>query len=139
MNGVSRREVLAGGAVGAAGAAAALLGDTEPAGARPRSTRSRSADVVVIGAGLAGLSAASDLVAAGHSVAVLEARDRVGGRTLNHPVGNGEVVEIGGQWIGPGQNRILARARSLGVKTFKTYTKGAQIFDYRGRSRTSPA
>jgi monoamine oxidase len=129
MSGVSRREVLAG---GAAGAAAALLSDAEPADARQRPGKSRRADVVVIGAGLAGLSAASDLVAAGHSVVVLEARDRVGGRTLNHPVGNGEVVEIGGQWVGPGQDRILARARSLGVKTFKTYTKGAEIFDYRG-------
>ena len=63
---------------------------------------------------------------------MLEARDRVGGRTLNHPVGGGEVVEVGGQWVGPGQDRILARARELGVGTFKTYTKGAQIFDYRG-------
>jgi monoamine oxidase len=133
MRGVSRREVLAG---GAAGAAAALLSDAESAAARQRAGGSRRADVVVIGAGLAGLSAASDLAAAGHSVVVLEARDRVGGRTLNHPVGNGEVVEIGGQWVGPGQDRILARARSVGVKTFKTFTKGAEIFDYRGtRSR----
>jgi monoamine oxidase len=64
---------------------------------------------------------------------VLEARDRVGGRTLNHPVGtDGEVVEIGGQWVGPGQDRIISRARALGIRTFKTYTKGAQIFDYQG-------
>jgi monoamine oxidase len=129
MTGVSRREVLAG---GAAGAAAALLAEAEPAAARPRRGAARRADAVVVGAGLAGLSAAGDLAAAGHSVIVLEARDRVGGRTLNHPVGNGEVVEIGGQWVGPGQDRILARARSLGVRTFKTYTRGEQLFDYRG-------
>jgi monoamine oxidase len=88
--------------------------------------------VVVVGAGLAGLSAASDLAHAGRSVVVLEARDRVGGRTLNRQVGAGEVVEVGGQWVGPGQDRIIRRARELGVHTFKTYTKGAQIFDYAG-------
>ena len=64
-------------------------------------------------------------------MAVLEARDRVGGRTLNHSLGHGEVVEVGGQWVGPGQDRILARARSLRIKTFKTYTKGDLILELR--------
>ncbi len=128
MSGVSRRQAL----VGAAGATAAVLAD--PLGAaQARSALSRNADVVIVGAGLAGLSAASDLVAAGHSVVVLEARDRVGGRTLNHPVGRGEVVEVGGEWVGPGQDRVMARARSLGVKTFKTYTNGELVLQYAGR------
>jgi monoamine oxidase len=128
MSGVSRREALLGAAAVAAGG---LLADGEAAAAR---TPTRRVDVVVVGAGLAGLSAASDLVKAGHSVVVLEARDRVGGRTLNHQLGGGgEVVEVGGQWVGPGQDRILARARSLGIKTFKTYTKGGQVFDYLGK------
>jgi monoamine oxidase len=128
MSGLSRREALAGAAAGAT--AVTWPGAAEAASAVRRG--SRRVDVVVVGAGLAGLSAAGDLVAAGHSVAVLEARDRVGGRTLNHPLGGGEVVEVGGQWVGPGQNRILARARSLGVSTFKTYTKGGQVLDYGG-------
>jgi monoamine oxidase len=129
---VSRRQAIVGGAAAAAGT---LLAGTSAASAtaRPSTGAGRKVDVVVIGAGLAGLSAASDLVAAGHSVAVLEANNRVGGRTLNHPVGNGEVVEVGGQWVGPGQDRIKARARALGVHTFKTYLKGAQLFDYRGK------
>jgi monoamine oxidase len=131
MTEISRRQAIVGAAT------AALAGDAASAAAATAKTRRtgaavRRADVIVIGAGLAGLAAASDLVGAGHSVLVLEARDRVGGRTLNHPVGHGEVVEVGGQWVGPGQDRIMARAKTLGVKTFKTYTRGNQVFDYLG-------
>jgi monoamine oxidase len=134
MTDLSRRELVIG-----AGAAAAGTVLADQAGTSAASTRAatpaptRRADVVVVGAGLAGLSAATDLAHAGHSVVVLEARTRVGGRTLNHPVGNGEVVEVGGQWVGPGQDRVLARAKALGIKTFKTYTKGEQILEYRGK------
>jgi monoamine oxidase len=126
MSGISRREAL----IGAAGAGAGALVRTGDAEAR---AGHRHVDVVVVGAGLAGLSAASDVAAAGHSVVVLEARDRVGGRTLNHSLGHGQVVEVGGQWVGPGQDRILARARRHDVHMFKTYVKGEQMLEFEGR------
>src|ERR671921_1335832 len=81
-------------------------------------------DVAVVGAGLAGLVGARDLLAAGHSVLVLEARNRVGGRLLNHTLANGAVVEVGGQWVGPTQDRVLALAEELGVGLFPTYEEG---------------
>ena len=82
------------------------------------------ADVAVVGAGLAGLVAARDLMAAGLSVVVLEARDRVGGRLLNHTLEGGAIVELGGQWVGPTQDRVLALADELGVGLFPTYIEG---------------
>jgi monoamine oxidase len=81
-------------------------------------------DVAVVGAGLAGLVAARDLLAAGFTVIVLEARDRVGGRILNHRLEGGAVVEVGGQWVGPTQDRVLALAEELGVDLFPTYVGG---------------
>ena len=81
-------------------------------------------DVVVVGAGIAGLIAARDLLAANVSVLVLEARNRVGGRLLNHTLKNGAVVELGGQWVGPTQDRVLALAEELGLGLFPTYAEG---------------
>ena len=98
----------------------------------------RDADVVVVGAGLAGLVAARDLRAGGRSVVVLEARDRVGGRTLNHALGDpwpGVIVEAGGQWIGPTQDRLAALAASLGVETFPTFGEGEHLIEVDGRVR----
>jgi monoamine oxidase len=93
------------------------------------------ADVVIVGAGLAGLAAARSLSAAGASVVVVEARDRVGGRTLNHDIGDGKVVEVGGQWIGPTQDRLAALARDLGVDTFPTHAAGENLIEYEGSVR----
>ena len=81
-------------------------------------------DVAVVGARLAGLVAARDLIAAGLTVVVLEARDRVGGRILNHTLGGGAVVEVGGQWVGPTQDRVLALAGELDVGLFPTNVEG---------------
>ncbi|MDQ3933776.1 MAG: FAD-dependent oxidoreductase, partial [Actinomycetota bacterium] len=92
-------------------------------------------DVVVVGAGLAGLTAARELTAAGRSVVVLEARDRVGGRTLNEPLGDGQVVEVGGQWIGPTQTRLAALAKAVGVDTYPTYHRGENLVEFDGELR----
>src|SRR5436190_5784113 len=79
--------------------------------------------------------AARQLVAAGRSVLVIEARDRVGGRTVNASIGAGKVTEMGGQWIGPGQEKVLALANELGVETFPTYHEGRNLLELRGRIR----
>ena len=93
------------------------------------------ADVVVIGAGLSGLVAARDLVAAGKRVTVLEARDRVGGRTLSVPLA-GQVVDLGGQWIGATHDRLRALCDQLRVDTFHQYGRGRKVLVRRGRRRT---
>jgi len=95
-----------------------------------------SADVLVVGAGLSGLTAARTVSQAGRPVIVLEARDRVGGRIVGHPIGDGKVIEMGGQWAGPTQDRILALAGELGVGTFPTYDDGAKVLHFRGRRGT---
>src|SRR5215211_4447115 len=91
-----------------------------------------AADVVIVGAGLAGLTAARELERADAAVLVIEAQDRVGGRTMAGLVA-GTTVEMGGQWIGPGQRRIIALARDLGVETSPTHLPGGTVFYEGGR------
>jgi monoamine oxidase len=122
------------------GLAACSSSTTGPAdAAAPSTTPERSADFVIVGAGLAGLTAARDLVAAGKSVVVLEARDRVGGRLLNHSLAGGAITELGGEYIGPTQDRIAALARSVGVDTFKTYNDGSNLLLLDGKVSRYPA
>ena len=93
-------------------------------------------DVVVVGGGLSGLVAAHRLVQAGvRSLWVLEAKDRVGGRTLNEAAHGGQ-VESGGQWVGPSQRRVLALAQELGIGTFKTHHRGRHVMLLNGQRRT---
>lgn len=128
---VTRRALV--GSAAAAGAAAALPPAAQAAARRPR-RHARAADVIVVGAGLAGLTAARRLAQAGTSVLVLEARDRVGGRTLNADIGGGKVTDVGGQWVGPTQNRMLALAKEVGVETFKTNQAGQGVLVYKGQT-----
>lgn len=95
--------------------------------------KSSRRDVVVVGAGLAGLAAARALTAQGLDVVVVEARNRVGGRTLNLELSDGQPVEIGGQWVGPTQERVLALIDELGLETFMTYDDGDKLFEHGGR------
>lgn len=122
----SRRVFLAGGAAtaGAAALAVPALTGSSSAGAVTVAT----ADVAVVGAGLAGLTTARKLAAAGRSVIVLEARNRVGGRTLNHDIGGGRVAEAGGEFIGPTQDHVRALATEVGVGVFDAYDTGQNIY-----------
>ena len=95
----------------------------------------RRVDVVVVGGGLSGLVAARRVANAGRSVLVLEARDRVGGRILNHTLrSEGAVIESGGAFVGPTQDHILRLAKDLGVRTFKEYYTGDNVYVSGGRS-----
>lgn len=87
---------------------------------------SERADVIVIGAGFSGLHAARRL-AADHDVLVLEARERVGGRALLHRFANGGETDLGGQWAGPGQDRLLNLIKELGAKTYPLWNEGHHL------------
>ena len=138
---LTRRGLFGGAAVLSAGG---LLSQSDPATAAPAAGALRTG-VVVVGAGLAGLTAATELVAAGKEVILVEARDRVGGRTLNHSIGGGHIVEVGGQWLGPaadvpaadpttgdvrGQSAVEELRRKVGLARFPTYNTGMYV-DYR--------
>ena len=141
---LTRRQALGAAAVGAAGVAAPDA--AEAARRRKRRRRRRRVDVAVVGAGLAGLTAARQLRRAGKTVVVLEARDRVGGRTLTRTV-RGVPVDVGGQWIktkpsayGFAQERITRLAAELGVRTFPTYFEGDNVYYRDGEAtRYDPA
>jgi monoamine oxidase len=89
-------------------------------------TRSAATQVIVVGAGYAGLTAARELTAKGVDVVVLEARDRVGGRVWTRQM-DGYWVDVGGQWTGPGQDHIRALGDEMGVESFPTWPEGEHL------------
>lgn len=86
-----------------------------------------SCDVVVIGAGVSGLTAAHDLRQAGLSVTVLEARDRVGGRLWTQVV-DGATLELGGQWVSPDQDALIKTLAELDLQTYERYREGDSVY-----------
>jgi monoamine oxidase len=132
---LTRRRLLE---AGAAGAALTALGG--PTAALAATRKRKKADVVVVGAGFSGLAAARTLTAAGHSVIVLEARERVGGRTANATIAGGKAIaEVGGEFVGPTQDRVLALAKAVDVATFPVYNSGSNVFLARGARALYPA
>jgi monoamine oxidase len=93
-------------------------------------------DVIIAGAGYAGLMAARELHRQGLSIRVLEARDRLGGRVHTRQLDADTYVDLGGQWIGPGQDRVYALAREYSIDTFRTYETGKSTLLFNGKHRT---
>ncbi|MBS1843023.1 MAG: FAD-dependent oxidoreductase [Actinobacteria bacterium] len=91
-----------------------------------------NADVVVVGAGLSGLTVAKRLTESGADVIVLEAKDRVGGRTLQGDLPHGKSVDLGGRFVGPGQDEVLALAEEMGVERFDVFAAGDAVWHFDG-------
>jgi monoamine oxidase len=119
-----RKLIQAGSGAAAAGAVAAAPSTALAKHTKPR----KKADVIVVGAGLAGLTAARKIRAAGRSVLLMEAQNRVGGRTLSEDIGGGQIADLGGTFIGPTQDHIAALVKELGINTFPTYNTGNNVF-----------
>jgi monoamine oxidase len=136
--GISRRGVL--GLAAAAGAGLALGPAAGSARTSPRTAAATRSKVIVVGAGLAGLTCALELTDRGWDVTVLEARDRVGGRvhTLREPFGAGTHVEAGGEFIDRDHNAMLSLLTRFGLAT-ETRDKSQRLAVYWAGARSDYA
>jgi monoamine oxidase len=89
-------------------------------------------DVVVVGAGMAGMLAARSLLRQGKKVVVLEARDRVGGRVKPGKLA-GHPIDAGGMWVGPTQTRLLELIKEYGLHTTPQFENGKDVSDLNGK------
>lgn len=94
---------------------------------------SQTTDVVIVGAGMAGLSAANELRQHGIEVVVVEANDRVGGRVQCQKTALGSFVDLGGQWIGHDHHRLVSLALRYNATMYQTYNKGLPIVIKKGQ------
>jgi monoamine oxidase len=135
---LTRRDLVEAGAAVAATGVIARIPGAEAARRRhhKHKVRHRKADVVVVGAGFAGLTAALKVAQAGKSVIVLEARGRVGGRAHNASIAGGAITERGATFIGPTQDHIAKLAQDMGVTTFPTYDNGDNVYIRDGNRMT---
>lgn len=87
----------------------------------------QEANTVIIGAGIAGLTAAYRLQQQGRTVSVLEARNRVGGRLRTETI-DGAMLELGGQWVSPDQDALLGMIGELNLETYARYREGKSVY-----------
>jgi monoamine oxidase len=116
----SRRQVLGGGS-------ALLIGAGLDTRAQAQGRRLPHYDVCVVGAGYSGLTTALRLQQAGASVVVMEARNRIGGRSLTAPLDGGGWIDLGGQWVGPDQNAYYRLIEEVGGETYRSYDSGHSL------------
>jgi monoamine oxidase len=121
MSRFSRRQV-----IGGAGSAL-LVGGAGAARSAPKPSTDITADVCIVGAGFAGLAAALRLKDAGASVVVLEARNRVGGRSWTNTMKDGTFVDWGGQWVGSSQDRFYELIKEMGCETYPSPNFGKTL------------